>query len=85
MSVKSQHLLGLLLMLCGLLLAVVAAAAFVAMVLALTVKTTISAVESAFGSFVVAILLTVLARKAWAAGRERVKAGGGAAGNPGSE
>ena len=50
-----------------------ALAAFVATLQALTVGSTLAAVESAFGTFVLAILLMVFARKAWTAGKSHSK------------
>jgi predicted membrane protein len=62
----------LLLALSGALFAVAAAALF-AMLRSLGVQSTLSAIESAFGSLVIAILLLVLARKTFLAGKARLR------------
>ena len=64
---------GILLMLLSGAFFAVAAAALFSMVRALSVPDTLSAVESAFGSLVVAILLLALARKTFLAGRARLR------------
>jgi len=64
---------GLLLCAASLMLYVAAAGAFVAMLQALTVSSTITAIESAFGTFVLGILLLVFARRSWLAGKTRIK------------
>lgn len=69
---KSARFAGLVLVLVAGLLGAACLAAFVAMVRALMVPTTLAAIESAFGSLVVALLLLVLTRKAWRAGRARL-------------
>lgn len=69
---KSGRFTGLFLVLVAGLLGVASLAAFVAMVRALMVPTTLAAIESAFGSLVVAILLLVLTGKAWRGGRARL-------------
>ncbi len=53
----------------------VCAATFVAMLQALMVTSTISAIESAFGTFVIGLLLLLFGRKSWVAGKRRLKAG----------
>lgn len=55
------------------LLALVSAAGFVAMVLALTASHTLSAIESAFGSLIIALLFLVLACKTWRAGKAAIE------------
>jgi hypothetical protein len=50
------------------LLYIVSAATGFAVLYALTVRTTLAAVESAFGTFVILILLLVFARKCWEKG-----------------
>lgn len=54
---------------------VLALATLVAMSRSLTVSTTLAAIESAFGSFVLAIMLLVAARKLFDAGLKRLKTG----------
>jgi hypothetical protein len=66
--VSGYLLLGL-----ALLLYLAGAASFVAMLLALLVKTTLAAVESAFGTMVLGVLLFVFAKKTWEAGKSRLK------------
>lgn len=68
----SERVTGYLMLACAGLLYVAAAASVFAMFYALTVRTTLAAVESAFGTLVVSILLLVLARKCWDAGRKRM-------------
>lgn len=55
------------------LLHVAALAAFVATLQALTVASTLAAVESAFGTFVLCIMLLVFARKSWTPGKNHSK------------
>jgi hypothetical protein len=69
----SERMLGYLLAALAGLLYLVSVATFVAMVRALTVTSTVTAIESAFGTMVIGILLLVLARKAWLAGKSRFK------------
>lgn len=64
---------GILFMLLSGALFAVAGAALFSMIRALTVEDTLSAVESAFGSLVVAILLLILARKTFLTGRARLR------------
>jgi ABC-type microcin C transport system permease subunit YejB len=52
---------------------VLGVATLVAMSRSLTVSTTLAAIESAFGSFVLAIILLVAARKLFDAGLKRLK------------
>jgi len=66
-------MIGYLLLGLSALIYLVCGAAFVAMVQALAVNNTMSAIESAFGSFVIGILLLVLGRKAYQAGKSRLK------------
>lgn len=47
----------------------------IALVRALTVGTTLAAIESAFGTFVLVIILLVAARKLYDAGLKRLKTG----------
>ncbi len=63
---------GYLLLGLSLLIYLLAGAAFVAVLRALTVSTTLAAVETAFGSLVLCILLLVLARKAWDSGKKHI-------------
>ena len=67
----SDRVRGYLLLGSSLLLYLAGGAAFIAMLRALTVRTTLAAVETAFGSLVICILLLVLARKAWESGKKR--------------
>lgn len=67
-----EKLLGALLVLLSLTLFLAGGAAVVAMIRALTVEHTLSAIESAFGTLVIAILLLVLARLALKAGMLRL-------------
>ena len=60
---------GLLMSLAVLLYAVSAVTGFAALY-ALTVRTTLAAVESAFGTFVIMILLLVFARRCWDNGKQ---------------
>ena len=53
------------------LLYLAAAASILAALHALTVRTTLAAVESAFGTLVIAIVLLLLARKAWRKGKNK--------------
>lgn len=55
------------------LLHVAALAALVAMLQALSVSSTIAAVESAFGSLVLGLLLLLFARQSWRAAKSRRK------------
>ena len=48
---------------------ILSAATAIATLYALSVRTTLAAVESAFGSFVLLIMLLVFARKCWEKGR----------------
>lgn len=50
-----------------------ACASLVAMLRALTVSTTLAAIETAFGTFVLAIILLVSARRLYDAGLKRLK------------
>lgn len=60
---------GLLWKALSIVLYVLSAATAIATLYALTVRTTLAAVESAFGSFVLLILLLVFARRSWDKGR----------------
>lgn len=83
---KSRKLTGVTLLVTALLLAVASLAAFIAVFRALLVPSTLVALESAFGSLVVALLLLVLAGRAWRAGRLRLaqRQGDSLAGNSSS-
>jgi hypothetical protein len=63
---------GYLLMSLAVLLYVIAAVTGFAVLYALTVRTTLAAVESAFGTFVILILMLVGARKCWDSGKKRL-------------
>lgn len=69
-------MLGYLLMVLSVLLYLAGGAAFASMLRALTVSTTLAAIESAFGSLVICILLAVLARWAWDCGKKRTNSNG---------
>jgi uncharacterized membrane protein len=71
----SDRTIGYLLVGLSAVIYIVCGTAFVAMLQALTVNNTISAIESAFGSFVIGILLLVLGRKSYQAGKRRLKSG----------
>jgi hypothetical protein len=71
----SDQMIGYLLLALSLAIYLVCGATFVAMLQALTVSSTISAIESAFGTFVIGVLLLVLGRKSYQAGKRRLKAG----------
>lgn len=60
----------------------ISAATAFAVLYALTVRTTLAAVESAFGTFVIFIMLLVFARKSWEKGRKYFASG---TEEPGSE
>jgi uncharacterized sodium:solute symporter family permease YidK len=70
----TDQMIGYLLLGLSLVIYLVCGAAFVAMLQALAVSSTISAIESAFGSFVIGILLLVLGGKSYQAGKRRLKA-----------
>jgi hypothetical protein len=70
----TDQMIGYLLLALSALIYVICGATFLAMLQALTVSSTISAIESAFGTFVVGILLLVLGRKSYQAGKRRLKA-----------
>jgi hypothetical protein len=69
----TERVLGYLLMGLSVLLYLAGGTAFVAMLRALTVSTTLAAIESAFGSLVICILLAVLARWTWDSGKKRTR------------
>ena len=69
----TDQMIGYLLLGLSLVIYLVCGATFVAMLQALMVNSTISAIESAFGSFVIGILLLVLGRKSYQAGKRRIK------------
>jgi membrane protein implicated in regulation of membrane protease activity len=66
-----DKVLGYALLVAAVLLHILGAAAFYAMLRALTVTTTLAAIESAIGSLVICVLLLVGGRKAWDEGRKR--------------
>ncbi len=66
------RLMGVALLIASVLLLLAAAATLVAMVLSLTVRSTLPAVESAFGSLVAALVLLGFGVKAFKAGRGRL-------------
>ena len=66
------RVLGYLLLGLAVLLYIVSAATGFAVLYALTVTTTLAAVESAFGTFVILIMLLVFARKCWDSGKKRL-------------
>lgn len=57
------------------LLYIISAATAFAALYALSVRTTLAAIESAFGTFVILILLLVFARKCWDKGRGNAQGG----------
>lgn len=63
---------GYLLMSLAVLLYATSAVTGFAVLYALTVRTTLAAVESAFGTFVILILMLVGARKCWDSGKKRL-------------
>ena len=68
----ANQIIGYLLIVLSLLLYLVSGAALVAMVYALTVKTTIAAIESAFGSIVIGGIFFSLAKITFRAGKLRI-------------
>lgn len=68
-----KRLLGGLFVFLSLALLLAGGAAVVAMVRALTVESTLPAIESAFGSMVIAIILLALARQVFKAGMARLR------------
>lgn len=70
----NRKLPGYLMLALSSLLYLIGAACIVATVHALTVRTTLAAIESAFGTLVIAILILLLARKAWHGARSRLQA-----------
>ncbi len=69
----NQHLLGCLLLGLSVLIYLVSGLAFVQMIYSLTINSTITAVESAFGSLVICILLIIIAHKVFRDGKKRIK------------
>ncbi|MES2627202.1 MAG: hypothetical protein V4628_18090 [Pseudomonadota bacterium] len=69
----TDQLIGYLLIGLSVVIYLVCGATFLAMLQALTVSSTISAIESAFGTCVIGILLLVLGRKSYNAGKNRLK------------
>lgn len=78
----NDRIVGYLLLALAVLFYLVSAATGFAVLYALTVRTTLAAVESAFGTFVILILLLVFARKCWEKGKSKL---GTAAGHGGSD
>lgn len=72
----NDRIKGYLLMSLAVLIYAFSAATGFAVLYALTVRTTLAAVESAFGTFVILILMLVGARKCWEAGKKRLSAAG---------
>jgi len=64
---------GYMLLLVSLLLHMAALAAFAAVVQALAVSSTLTAIESAFGTLVLALLLLLFARRCWWAAKSRMQ------------
>ena len=71
----TDQMIGYLLLGLSVVIYLVCGATFVAMLQALAVSSTISAIESAFGTFVIGILRFVLGRKSYQAGKRRLKTG----------
>ena len=71
----TDQMIGYLLLGLSVVIYLVCGATFVAMLQALAVSSTISAIESAFGTCVIGILLAVLGRKSYKAGKKRLKTG----------
>ncbi len=69
----ADQTVGYLLLALSMIIYLICGATFFAMLHALTVTSTISAIESAFGTFVIGILLLVLGRKTYQAGKRRLK------------
>ncbi|MEX1033866.1 MAG: hypothetical protein WDZ30_10945 [Cellvibrionaceae bacterium] len=72
-----QKLLGILLSIVSLALFLAGGAAIIAIVHALTVESTLAAIESAYGTLVIAIFLIVLGRFALKAAMARLSGVGG--------
>jgi hypothetical protein len=70
---------GYLLMSLAVLIYLACAATGFAVLYALTVRTTLAAIESAFGTFVILILMLVGARKCWENGKKLRDGGSGSA------
>jgi len=68
----NDRMLGYVLLVAAVMLYIVGAATAFAALYALTVTTTLAAIESAFGTFVLLIMLLVLARKCWDNGKKRL-------------
>lgn len=77
MSIERKYManqtIGYLLLVLAVIIYLICGATFLAMLHALTVTSTISAIESAFGTFVIGILLLVLGTKSYQAGKKRLK------------
>ena len=69
----TNQVIGYLLVVLSILLYIICAVALGSMVYALTVKTTIAAVESAFGSMVIGIMFLVMAKFTYRAAKKRIK------------
>jgi uncharacterized membrane protein len=68
----NRHFLGYLLLGLSILVYLLSGLAFVQMIFSLTIKSTVTAVESAFGSLVISILLMIIATKAFKGGKKRI-------------
>lgn len=69
----TNQIIGYLMIVVSILLYLVSASALVAMIYALTVNTTIAAVESAFGSMIIGLIFLVMARFTFLAAKKRIK------------
>jgi len=69
----TNQIIGYLLIVLSSLLYLISGVALLAMVFALTVNTTIAAVESAFGSLVIGFIFFALAKSAFRAAKKRIK------------
>ncbi|MFL2840806.1 MAG: hypothetical protein ACJ0BT_03110 [Pseudohongiellaceae bacterium] len=70
-----NQIIGYLLVVLSILLYLVCGAALFAMVYSFTVKTTIAAVESAFGSLVIGFIFFVMAKSSFRAAKKRITTG----------
>lgn len=68
----NDRMFGYMLLAVAVILYILSAATAFAALYALTVTTTLAAIESAFGTFVLLIMLLVLARKCWDSGKKRL-------------
>ena len=69
----NRHFLGYLLLGLSILVYLLSGLAFGQMIFSLTIKSTVTAVESAFGSLVISILLMIIATKVFKGGKKRIK------------